>query len=198
MPSVEPPLRAYLMGLFESPHALSAVALCLGVFGLVGGIWALRSPDSAQRFCRGFPRNENIGRILILIDLVWSLLLLEMMNLGGWNQYKKIVYGLSPIIYIYIIRYVNHYLGARSLALFLILAAKPVVIICFLRDEPSRLILTTLAYIWVAMGMCFVAAPHWMRDLIAYFTASPVRWEWGSRLKVAASGCLLALGLFVY
>jgi hypothetical protein len=82
--------------------------------------------------------------------------------------------------------------------LFLILAAKPVTQICFLRDEPSRLVLTTLAYFWVALGICFFSAPHWMRDVIAFWQARPSRWIWGCRSKVAFGALLIGLALFAF
>lgn len=179
-------------------NALQMVALGLGGVGVVAGMWAQKFPERTQEFCRGFPRNERIGRVLMLVDMAWSLYLFHKMNLGGWNQIKPVTYALSPLIYWFIITYVNQYLGARSLALFLILAAKPLVWICFLRDEPSRLVITTLAYVWVVLGICFFAAPHWLRDVIHFWQASPGRWAFGCRAKVVAGLGLIALGLFVY
>ena len=177
---------------------LQIVALGLGGLGLAGGAWALRSPEVAQRFYRELPRNEKLGRVLMVVNVVWSLYLFHLMRLGGWEWIKPIVYAASPLIYWLIISQANHYLGARSVALFLILAAKPIVNICFLRDESSRLVITTLAYLWVALGICFVAAPHWMRDLIAFFQSRPDRWAWGCRMKMAGGAALIALAFLAY
>ena len=177
---------------------LQLVALGLGGLGLAGGAWALRSPETAQRFWRELPRNQTLGRFLMLVNVVWALFLFHKMKLGDWDWIKRVVYVSSPLIYWLIIRQANHYLGARSVALFLILAAKPVVNICFLRDESSRLVITTLAYLWVAAGICIVAVPHWMRDLIAFFQASPERWRRSCQIKIAASLTLIALAFFVY
>lgn len=179
---------------------LSIIALSMGGMGLITGIWALRSPQTAQPFFQDFPRNEKIGRVLMAIDIIWSLVLFHKMDLGAWNSIKPVVYFLSPVLYWYIIRYVNHYLGARSFGLLLILMAKPVVRFGFLAldDHPSSVITTALAYVWVLLGMCFIAAPHWLRDGIAYMKANSSRWSWGCRIKIAFSLCLVALGLFVY
>ena len=174
------------------------IAVGIGGLGVAGGVWSLRFPQKAQRFCRELPQNEEIGRVLMLINVVWSLILFNQMDLGGWNRVKPVIYALSPLIYWFIIRYVNNYLGARSLAWFLILVAKPVVKICYLRSEPSSLVLTTLAYIWVIMGIIFFSVPHWFRDWMAFWQANPNRWTWGCRSKVVLGCGLIALGIFIY
>jgi len=177
---------------------LRIVALILGGLGVAGGAWALCFPDVAQRFFRELPRNQTLGRILMAVNVAWALWLLEPMRLGEWEWIKRVLYVLGPVFYLLIIFYARNYLGARSVALFLILAAKPVVNICFLRDEPSRLAVTTLAYLGVAAGICLVAVPHWMRDLFSFFRARPERWAWGCRMKIAMGAALIALAFLAY
>jgi hypothetical protein len=178
--------------------SLRTVSLTLGALGLGGGLWALRFPETAKRFYRELPRNQRVGRILLLVDLVWVLWVFAPMRLGGWEWIKPIFLYASPLIYWFIITCVNQYLGARSVALFLILLAKPVVIVCFLYDTPLRLVLVTLAYLWVVMGICFVAAPHWMRDAVAFLEGRPGRWICGCWLKVVVSVVLIGLGFFAF
>jgi hypothetical protein len=179
-------------------NTLRFIALGVGAVSITKALWGLNSPESAKRFLRELPRNETVGRILMLIDTIWALYLLGKLNLGDWNWIKPVVFTLSPVIYFYIIFFVNHYLGARSLALLLILAAKPVLWICFLRDDPARLIMTSIAYLWIIMGICFFSAPHWLRDCIAFFESNPRRWDWGCRTKFVFGLSLVALGIFVY
>lgn len=179
-------------------NPLQLTALGVGAIGALTALWGLKSPESAKRFFRELPRNESIGRILILIDTIWSLYLLGKLNLGDWNWIKSVVYLLSPVIYFYIIFYVNHYLGARSFALLLILAAKPVLWLCFLRDDPARLVMVSIAYLWIIFGICIFSAPHWLRDIIAYFESNSQRWDWSCRAKFVFGLALVALGIFVY
>ena len=178
--------------------SLRAVSLCLGAVATGGGLWALWSPEVASRFCRELPRNQRVGRIVMLVDVVWVLWVFQPMRLGGWEWVKPILLYSSPVIYWFIVTHVNNYLGARSVAIFLILLAKPVVNIAFLYDTPARLVLVLIAYLWVAAGICFVAAPHWMRDLVAILQARPERWAWSCRAKVACGILLLALGFFAF
>jgi hypothetical protein len=179
-------------------NALQAVAICLGGFFTLLGLWILMSPEESQRFFRELPRNETIGRVLMFVDVFWSLRVFHPMNLGGWNSIKKYVYLLSPFIYWFIIRYVNSYLGARSIGLFLILLAKQLLLITFLRDEPSRLVITTLAYIWVVLGIIFFCAPYLMRDLTLLLQATSQRWKWTGKMNILAGCVLFALGIFAY
>ncbi len=184
--------------------------MLVGGLGFAGGVLALQFPNSMQTFLRRLPRNEALGRVLIAIDLVWSIYLYRQWNfeiqlkpfgiipLHVFGPKEQGIYFLAPFIYWFIIRYVNHYLGARSLALLLILAAKPVVQICFLSDEPLSLVMTTLAYLWVVMGICFVSAPHWLRDLINFWQGSPMRWKVWCWAKMIMGCGIFALGLFVY
>lgn len=188
-------------------NALQVVSLTLGGFGIVSGTCSLRFPHETQQFLQKLPRNETMGRLLMLINVAWSLYLFDQMDLGHWEKLylfgielktKLVVYVLSPFLYWFIIRYVNHYLGARSLAWFLILAAKPITRICFLSDEPARLVMTTLAYLWVILGILIFSVPHWLRDGLAFWQANSTRWIWGCRVKIILGGCLIALGLFAY
>ncbi len=191
-------------------NALQAIAIGIGIFGIVTGLWGLSQVENAQRFFRELPRNQIIGRILMAINVAWSLYLFNQMDLGdspvfllgmklgSWNQIKQLTYLAGPFIYLFIIFYVNQYLGARSIAFFLILVAKPILAVCFLRDETSRLVITTLAYLGVVVGIFFFAMPHWMRDMISFFQSSPTRWSWGCKSKVAFGACLILLAAIAY
>ncbi len=181
-----------------APWAFPLLAAVIGGVTLAAAAWGLRSPVEAQRFARQLPRNQVVGRALMAVGVVWSLMLFHRMDLGAWNSWKMLVYFVSPLIYWFIIRHVNDYLGGRALALILILAAKPVLWVCFLRDEPARLVLTCVAYIWVAAGISIFSAPHWMRDAIAFCQATPRRWAWICKAKMAVGFLILATAAIVH
>jgi hypothetical protein len=174
----------------------------LGLLALVVGFISLQFPTTVQQFMKNLPRNEWLGKILFLFNLVWALWLLSQMQLGEWEYLrfirllptKTLAYVLSPVIYIFVITYLNKYLGARSLGLFLILAAKPLTWICFLSKTPWSVVISALAYIWLVLGMCFVAVPHWMRDLISFCTANPNRWRWACLFRMVLGVFLIFVG----
>ncbi len=158
----------------------------------------MRAPEKCLAFCRQLPRNQLVGRVLMLIGLAWSLELLRQMDLGPWGSYKIAAYLLSPLVYWFLVARLNDYLGARGIALLLVLAAHPVLRECFLRDEAARLVLTCLAYAWIVAGLCVFCVPHWMRDVFAALSLNPRGWRAFCKLKLALGALLLALGVFVY
>ncbi len=177
---------------------LKLIALILGTTGVIGGAVSLAYPQPVQQFLRNLPRSQNWGRFFLAINLIWGVILIQQTDFRDWNVYKSTAYALSVPIYLFVIYFVNQYLGARWLALFLILLADPVIKVCFLRDEPSSMVITTIAYIWVILGICFFAVPHWFRDWVNFWLRSPSRWSWGCRGKIVIGIALIFLGLFAY
>jgi hypothetical protein len=73
--------------------------------------------------------------------------------------------------------FVEEFLAVRALGMLLLLAAEPLLESAVLRDEPSRLLLTILAYGWASAGLVFVGMPYVLRDVIGWFSANPLRWK---------------------
>lgn len=177
---------------------LKIIALLLGMLALATGFWSIFYPEQTKRILRGLPRNQVLGCFLMAINLALVTYVIHQNDLRDWNWIKQPFYTLVLPIYIFIISLVNQYLGARSIALFLIIIADPVLQVCFLREERSSLVITTIAYIWITLGICFFAVPHWFRDWISYWTSSPARMMWGGRVRIALGVSLVLLGLFAY
>jgi hypothetical protein len=177
---------------------LKIIALLLGTIAISTGIWALVSPEQVKRVLKDLPRNQTLGRLLMAINFALITYVLYHTDLRDWNWIKRPFFVLALPIYIFVISLVNHYLGARSIALFLLIIADPVLQVCFLREERSSLVITTLAYIWITLGICFFAVPHWFRDWISIWTSSAARIAWGGRFRIALGVCLILLGLFAY
>jgi len=186
---------------------LKWLALGIGAFLVVVGWWCLQAPTHSKRVAVGVPRNVMLGRVLMLIDACWSIWLLNKMEIGFFDGtglggflgiFVKHWWLGGLLVYLFVIFYVDHYLGARSIGLFLILAARPILWICFLRNEPSRLVLVVIAYLCILWGMCIVSAPHWLRDAIAYFEKTPQRWSCAARAKIVLGFVLIGLGLLAY
>ncbi len=193
---------------------LQLLSLSIGIFAVGFGWWCLQAPEASKRVITRIPRNVMLGRVLMLIDSVWSIYLLDKMEIsmltlhpgGGRGISLMVILALlvkhwplgGILVYLFIITYVDHYLAARSIGLFLILAAKPVLWICFMRDEPARLVIVVFAYLWIIWGMCIVSAPHWLRDVIEYCKKTPGRWIFAARAKILFGLALIGLGLIAY
>jgi hypothetical protein len=76
--------------------------------------------------------------------------------------------------------------------------AKPVLYACLVRDEPSKLVLVLIAYLWIVAGMLMVAAPHFLRDWIDFILSRPGLFRRWMRVKGVIGLGLIGLGLFVY
>jgi len=94
--------------------------------------------------------------------------------------------------------YVKDYLGARGLAVFLLLVANEMVNAARWEDTPWRLIITTWAYIMAVAGMWFTIAPWRVRDLLDWATGTPARIKQISMARIGFGAFIIALGLFVY
>jgi uncharacterized Tic20 family protein len=82
-----------------------------------------------------------------------------------------------PIGYGLVLRFVSEFLAVRALGILCLLAAEPLLDAAFLRYEPSRLLLTVLAYLLILAGLFWVAIPYVLRDQISWSARSPFRWR---------------------
>lgn len=181
-----------------SMNALRILSVGLGLLSLGSGVWCLKQQEAARRFLRKLPRNQAIGRVVFAADVIWAMALLSQMDLGSLNAWKPLAYWGSPFLYFYVVLRLNEYLGAQAVALFLVLAAKPVLSVCFPRDEPARLVIVALAYAWAVAGSVFFCAPHWLRDLVSACENRPAYWKKIAQIKLAGGAILLALAFLAF
>jgi len=94
--------------------------------------------------------------------------------------------------------YVKDFLGARGLAVVMLLLAKLMLDAQRWADSEWRLVIAVWAYALVAAGMWFTAWPWRMRDLLNWATASEQRTRVGSGLRMAFGLFVAALGFTVF
>jgi hypothetical protein len=75
------------------------------------------------------------------------------------------------------------------------LAAEPIISAAFLRPESWRLLLVTLAYIWLTLGMFWVGKPYLLRDQITWLTKSILRWRVATAAGVLWGALILGFAL---
>lgn len=157
--------------------SLQTTGLAAGILLLVSHTAALVDSERAMRFAKALPRSRAAAGILLAIATVWSFLMLQDLDLGEFSRLRSVmlVAVVTGAILSWI--YVEEFLAVRSLGMILLLATEPLLESALLRTEPSRLLLTLLAYLWASAGLLFVGMPYTLRDIIAWFTASPVRWK---------------------
>ena len=157
--------------------SLQTAGLAAGLLLLASHSTALALPDSARGFAKSLPRSRVAATVLLAIAAVWSFAMVRGLDLGEFSPLRGVM--LTGIVAGAVMAwfFVEEFLVARALGMLLLLAAEPLLESAALRDEPSRLLLTVLAYAWAVAGLAFVGMPYLLRDLLDWFAASPVRWK---------------------
>jgi hypothetical protein len=157
--------------------SLQATGLAAGILLLVSHTAALFNAHGAMRFAKALPRSRVMAAVLLAVASAWAFVMVRDLDLGEFSRLRSMM--LIAIVAGAILSwiYVEEFLAVRALGMILLLAAEPLLESAMLRNESSRLLLTLLAYLWASAGLFFVGMPYLLRDLIAWFTANPLRWK---------------------
>jgi len=167
--------------------------LSLFTTGLVLAIWLigihalmLAKPAMVQGFLKKFPRNDQLGQIVMGIGLAWFWLLIApdnlgklsalSMDLGEFNSAKGLLQWAVPVSLILVCRSVRDFLAVRALGLFGLMVAAPLLGAAFLKEPSSRLLVPIFAYIVLTASMFCVGMPYLFRDAVGWVTADQKRW----------------------
>lgn len=183
--------------------ALAITSLVVGSLIAAANVPGLLSPEKTAAWLKAFPRHKQIGFGLMLLNAIWAGAIVFTGQYGDFwifpeQAIRTSVFVLTPIFFILVVRYADQYLAARGLGILLILAARPMLAAAFTEETPWRLVITVLAYLWVVAGMVFVAAPHRLRDLIAWHTRNLLWMQWASAARLLFGLVLIFLALAVY
>ena len=136
--------------------------------------------------------------MLIALAGIWSFLLVQTIDLGEFSQLRNIM--LAAIVAGAILSwiYVPEFLAVRALGMVLLLISEPLLESAVLRQEPSRLLLVVLAYVWVIAGLFFVGMPFLLRDVVQWLTADRSRLRFGALAGAAYGVALVFCALFLW
>ncbi len=181
--------------------------------GLLLAIWLiglhllmLVKPQLMQGFLKKFPRNEQLGQILLGIGLAWFWLLIApsglgklsalSMDLGEFNNAKGLLQIAVPVSLILVCRSIRDFLAVRALGLLGLMVAAPLLGAAFLKDPSSRLLVPIFAYVLLTASMFCVGMPYLFRDAVTWVTAVQKRWMLlslaGLGYGIATLGCAFA------
>jgi hypothetical protein len=180
--------------------------------GLVLGVWLvaihalmLAKPEPVQRFLKKFPRDHQIGQVLLFIGMVWFWLLVAppgkgilhslAMDLGEFNPAKKFLRYIVLLAIPAIAMSVKEFLSVRALGLLGLMAAAPLLDAAFLKDPQSRLLIPIFAFALIIKSLYWVGMPYLFRDTVTWATANQKRWQvlsfGGMAYGVAVIACAL-------
>jgi hypothetical protein len=170
---------------------LETALFVVGIFLIVSHALALWKPGMVKDWLRAFPRSPRAGLILITAAAVWFFILVQVMDLGEFSNWRRTVLIATPIAWYLTWKYVDEFLSVRALGMLVLLAAEPLLESAFLRPEISRLFLVTLVFVWIVFAMFWVGMPYTLRDQIGWVTSSDKRWRFAA-LAGIVYGALLA------
>ncbi|MEO0453601.1 MAG: hypothetical protein AAFY98_05635 [Verrucomicrobiota bacterium] len=177
---------------------LTQVALALGILYLGAYLTLLLKPAQGKALALAFPRHYQTGLILTGVATVWFVWLLQTADLMEYTPHRtKFVVGFIALA-IASCFYLKEFLSVRAAGVLALLFAKVMLDAAFLRDEPVRLVITVLAYLFIVKGMILVASPYLLRDAVVWVFHQPERANVLSYIGIGLGVVLVSLGLFVY
>jgi hypothetical protein len=178
--------------------SLRTVGIVVGLLLIAAHVFALLRQQKILPWLSTVPRSMNIGTAFLTISFLWAWMVATSMDLGEFHQVRWLAQFALPVFFVGTLFIANDYLGARSIGMFLLLAACPVLDAAFLKAPQSRLLLSVLAYAWIIAGLFWVGMPFTMRDQIAWLQAKPARYRMACFAGIAYGVLVLAAALLFF
>jgi hypothetical protein len=177
---------------------LSILAAAVGLLYALPHAYGVLKPASFAAAVRRFPRSTPIGWVLTLGATAWFLYYVSLETVADFANMKPFLYLLFGAVGVGTCLFVKDFLAVRGLAVTLLLCAKMITDSARVVESDWRLVLVTLAYVWVFVGMWFTISPWRLRDLIEWGTASESRTRLFSGLRLGFGVFMLVLAVTVY
>jgi len=144
-----------------------------------------------------FPRNVWAGRALAALDIALIAYLLLSEGFEWVNARQPLVFIAAPAAFAIVIIFMDELLSVRALGGLCLLIPFWVLKAAFMHPAPGRLLMTSFAYLLVAVGMVLVWSPYLFHKFVKRATAG------GHAAPIGLFGALLGttmifLGLFAY
>ena len=178
--------------------SLSTVSLIFGAALLVLYLPLILAPERVRKILAWFPRSRWPGRILTAVDLIWAAWLLQQMPLGRFDQYKPLLYVLTPVTFVLIVVFMDDLLSARALGGLLVLIPAPLLIVARWHESPFRLVIVFLAYGMAVKGILLILGPYRLRKWSARLLDSDPKCRLWGGIGLAVGGLLVVLGVGVF
>lgn len=170
--------------------SLTLLSFILGVLLILSGAVVFAFPTMVKDMLRAFPRCLPAGYVLIAISTAWFLYYFWQENVSDYAAYKNHLLLFFIVVAVGVCVYVKDFLGARGLAVLMMLAAKLVYDTARYADSSLAVIFPCIATLWIIGGFTFTVAPHCMRDLFNWVTAR----NWVFK---GLAGIRLVVGIFL-
>jgi hypothetical protein len=178
--------------------SLQTVGILVGLLLIAVHVVALVRQQRILPWLSTVPRSMNLGTVFLTISFLWAWMVATSMDLGEFHQVRWLAQFALPVFFVGTLFIANDYLGARSIGMFLLLAACPLLDAAFLKVPQSRLLLSLLAYAWIVAGLFWVGMPYTMRDQIAWLQAKPSRYRMACFAGIAYGVLVLCAAMLYF
>ena len=179
-------------------QSLQTAALVTGLVLIAIHVAALLKADSWRSQLNALPRSQKAGTAILTVGFIWAMMVVTSCDLGEFDRLRWVAQFMFVAFYVGMLFWVTDYLGARSVGIILLLAACPILDAAFLKDPASRVILSSLCYVWLTLGLFWVGMPYTMRDQIAWVTKTPARYRLAAFAGLAWGALLVILSQTAY
>lgn len=177
---------------------LSSLAIALGLLYVLSNIYGVMKPAKFGEAARKFSRHTPLGYPLMLLATAWFVYNVYREPIADFAVMKPYLCGFFAAVGVGTCIFVRDFLPVRAVAVLLLLAAKLMVDTARWVDTPWRLVISTLAYVWVIAGMWLTVSPWRLRDVANWLSASESRIRLFTGTRVAFGVFVLLLGLTVF
>ncbi len=188
---------------------LFGTGLIFGLFLIALHLLMLLKAQPVQGFLKKFPRNQQLGQVLIGIGLIWFWLLVAKpgrgplhalaMDLGDqFNATKPLLRILVPVLIVGLSIAIKEFLAVRALGLLGLMAAAPLLESAFLKDPQSRILIPLWTYGMIIASLYWVGMPYLFRDLVSWAAASQARWKTLSLIGLAYGALVITCALLFW
>ena len=174
---------------------LSTLAVGLGLVMVCINLFGLLKPTQFTAMARQLPRSMTAGYVFVLCGTAWFIWNVQNETLADFESLKPYLFTLFILVGVGTCVYVRDFLGARGLAVILLLLAKLMVDSERWADSEWRVVIAVWAYVLVLAGMWWTVAPWKMRDFFNWMTANEKRVRIGSAVRCAFGVFVIVLGL---
>jgi hypothetical protein len=178
--------------------SLQLAGIIAGAVLVLMSLPGLLKPNLLRDLATRLPRSRLAGIVLLTLAALWSFWLLATMEMGEFSSFRRPLLIALPIGYFLVLRFVDEFLAVRALGILCLLAAEPLLDAAFFRYEPSRLVLTVLAYLLIVAGIFWVTMPYLLRDQIKWSARSNGRWRFMHGIALAYGVVILVLAFTQY
>lgn len=178
--------------------SLTIATLIPGLLLLVLGAGLLVSRKTVGAALKAFPRSNTAAMVFFGGGAIWFIYRVWHLSVADFGDYRTLLSIAFAAIALLSFKYVPDFLAVRGVAILVLLGAGPLLEAAFMHyDQPQRLLMVSIVYLFIGLAIYLGAVPYRLRDFFEWLFRNQRRPRvLGACL--AGYGLLLAITAFTY